>query len=85
MRGRNRRGLDRLFATVGRIWPPETAYTCREKRPLTAHGHSSGAVFTDGHTLAELIIGGALASTEIMGKAHEDQGATVDGDSGEAA
>jgi hypothetical protein len=37
------------------------------------------------HTLAELIIGGALASTMISDEAREDQGATVDGDSGEAA
>ena len=37
------------------------------------------------NTLAELIIGGALASTVISDQAHEDQGATVGGDSGEAA
>jgi len=37
------------------------------------------------NTLAELIIGGALASTMISGEAREDQGATVGGDSGEAA
>ena len=34
------------------------------------------------NTLAELIIGGALASTEI---ADEDQGGAVAGDPGEAA
>ncbi len=37
------------------------------------------------NTLAELIIGGALASTVISDQALEDQGATVGGDSGEAA
>ena len=35
--------------------------------------------------LAELIIGGALASTVISDETHEDQGATVGGDPGEAA
>ncbi len=35
--------------------------------------------------LAELIIGGALASTVISDQTHEDQDATVDGDPGEAA
>ena len=37
------------------------------------------------NTLAELIIGGALASTVISYERHEDQGATVGGDPGEAA
>ncbi len=37
------------------------------------------------NTLAELIIGGALASTVISDQAHENQDATVDGDPGEAA
>ncbi len=37
------------------------------------------------NTLAELIIGGALASTVISDQAHEDQGAKAGGDSGEAA
>jgi integrase len=37
------------------------------------------------NTLAALIIGGTLASTVISDQAHEDQGATVGGDSGEAA
>jgi integrase len=37
------------------------------------------------NTLAELIIGGALASTAISDETHEGQGATVDRDPGEAA
>jgi len=37
------------------------------------------------NTLAELIIGGALASTVISDEEREDQGATTDGDPGEAA
>ena len=37
------------------------------------------------NTLAALIIGGTLASTVISDQAHEDQGVTVGGDSGEAA
>jgi len=37
------------------------------------------------NTLAELIIGGALASTVISDQTHEDQDATADGDPGEAA
>jgi hypothetical protein len=37
------------------------------------------------NTLAELIIGGTLASTVISDETHEDQGATADGDPGEAA
>ena len=37
------------------------------------------------NTLAELIIGGALASTVISDEAREDQDATANGDSGEAA
>ena len=37
------------------------------------------------NTLAELIIGGALASTVISDQTHEDQGTTADGDPGEAA
>jgi hypothetical protein len=37
------------------------------------------------NTLAELISGGALVSSVISDEAREDQGATVDGDSGEAA
>jgi len=37
------------------------------------------------NTLAELIIGGALASTVISDEEREDQGATADGDPGEAA
>ena len=37
------------------------------------------------NTLAELIIGGSLASTEITSKAPEDQGTRADGDSDEAA
>ena len=36
-------------------------------------------------TLAELIIGGSLASTEITGKPGEDQAVTVGGDPGEVA
>jgi len=37
------------------------------------------------NTLAALIIGGALASTVISDEEREDQGATADGDPGEAA
>ena len=37
------------------------------------------------NTLAELIIGGALASSVIPDEAREDRGATADGDPGEAA
>ena len=37
------------------------------------------------NTLAELIIGGSLACTEITSQAPEDQGTRADGDSGEAA
>ena len=37
------------------------------------------------NTLAELIIGGSLASTEITSEPREDQAATVGGDAGEAA
>ncbi len=37
------------------------------------------------NTLAELIIGGTLASTVISGEEREDQGAAGDGDPGEAA
>ena len=37
------------------------------------------------NTLAELIIGGSLASTEITSEPREDQAATVGGDTGEAA
>jgi len=37
------------------------------------------------NTLAELIIGRTLASTVISDQAYKDQGATVGGDSGEAA
>jgi hypothetical protein len=37
------------------------------------------------NTLAELIIGGALASTVISDEARGDQGATTDGDPSEAA
>jgi integrase len=36
-------------------------------------------------TLAKLIIGGSLASTEITGEPGDDQAATIGGDSGEAA
>ena len=34
------------------------------------------------HTLAELIIGGALASTVISDQTHEDQDTTADGEAG---
>ena len=37
------------------------------------------------NTLAELIIGGSLASTQITSEPREDQAATVGGDAGEAA
>ncbi len=53
---------------------------CRARAARSGRSLSSVA-----NTLAELIIGGALASTAISDQAHEDQGATVGGDSGEAA
>ena len=37
------------------------------------------------NTLAELIIGGSLASTDITSEPREDQAAAVGGDAGEAA
>jgi hypothetical protein len=37
------------------------------------------------NTLAELIIGGSLASTEITSEPLDDQAVAVGGDSGEAA
>ena len=37
------------------------------------------------NTLAELIIGGSLTSTEITSKAPENQSTRADGDPGEAA
>jgi hypothetical protein len=37
------------------------------------------------NTLAELVIGGSLASTEIPGRPREERAATVGGDSGEDA
>ena len=37
------------------------------------------------NTLAELIIGGSLASAEITSESREGHAATADGDSGEAA
>ena len=76
------------------VWPAKTDWKALSQRI----GHADVAftmkqyVQTDleadrqvANTLAELIIGGALASTVISDQSHEDQSATVGGDSGEAA
>src|ERR1700730_173846 len=63
-----------------RIGHADVAFTMKQYVPNELEANRRVA-----NTLAELIIGGALASTVISDEEREDQGATTDGDPGEAA